>query len=141
MTYPHWDPASRQAIMPLGSVSSMSPSMSRMTARTMGSGGAPASCNRLDDLLAVKAAVLDEDGAGVHAGQSAAGDKEAGHVGLEGFAVVGGPVPIGERHTCVRHQPRVRAITGQDEHGVRRNLPGALARASGGARALHLVFV
>ena len=65
----------------------------RPTSRTESSRFDVASATRavrdhLDDLLAVEAAVLDEDRAGVDAGDRAAGDEQAGHVGLERLRIV-----------------------------------------------------
>src|SRR5262245_34226744 len=58
------------------------------------SGPSEALCDDLQDLFAVKAAVLDKDCSGVHAGERAAGHEEARHVGLEGFGVVDRPLAV-----------------------------------------------
>src|SRR5450432_2570962 len=55
----------------------------------------------LDDLLAVKPAVLDEDGAGIDAGDGSAGDEEARHVGFKCLRIVYGRVPLVQRDACV----------------------------------------
>jgi hypothetical protein len=61
----------------------------------------------------VEAAVLDEDGAGVYAGDRAAGDEETWHVGLEGHGVVHRGLPLVEPDARAAHQVGIRAIAGQ----------------------------
>ena len=55
----------------------------------------------LDDFFAVETAVLDEDRAGVDAGDRAAGDEEARHICLECLRIVYGRVARVERDTCM----------------------------------------
>src|SRR5688500_4575629 len=62
------------------------------------------------DLLAVEAAVLDEDCAGVHARDGAPGHEQPGNVGLERVRIVDRRLPFGEADPGAAHEVGVGAV-------------------------------
>src|SRR6185295_15553471 len=75
----------------------------------------------IDDPLAVKATVLDEDRACINSGDCTAGDEETRHVGLESLRVVDRRRPIVERHARAAQEIGVGAVAGQEVHRVGRD--------------------
>lgn len=103
-----------------------------------GSGGAgPARGDRLHDRLAVEAAGLDEDPAGLAARRDRAAHEQAAHVRLEGVGIVARLERRGiDLDPGADEQGRVGVIAGQQEHGARGQLfaaAGALDRHRVGA--------
>src|SRR5438093_1505149 len=72
--------------------------------------------DHLHDLLAVEAAVLDENGAGVDSGERSAGHEQPRHIGFERLAVVERPLAIRKLDARVDHQLAVGTIAGQEEY-------------------------
>ena len=70
----------------------------------------------------MEAAVLDEDRAGLVPGDGPPRDKQAWDIRLERLGVVMRPVSLVELDASSSHQVRIRTITGQQEHGIGRNL-------------------
>src|SRR5216683_2434480 len=69
----------------------------------------------LDDFFAVKPSILDEDRPRIHAGDRAAGNEHARHVGFERLWIVNGRVTVVEADTGGHEKLRVRAIASQQE--------------------------
>ncbi len=83
----------------------------------------------LDDLIAMEAPVLDEDGRRVLPRDRAACDEEPRHVGLERLRIVAGDARHAVHlHTRPAEQIEVGMVARQQKHGVRRQLVDALAR-------------
>ena len=82
----------------------------------------------------METAVLDEDGAGIDAGDRAAGDEQSRHICLERLGIVDRRVAIVERHAGVFEQRRVGAIAGQQVDHIGRNLAARPAGRAAAAR-------
>src|SRR6516162_4641654 len=97
--------------------------LSLTSTRSTPSWGQPQSpANHVDDLLAVEAAVLDEDGSGVHTGNRAAGYEEARHVRLERLRVVNRRLALVQSNAGAAHQARVGPVPGQEIDSIGRDL-------------------